>query len=117
MLLTKEQIFAAPDIKSIEVDVPEWGGSVKVKGMSAIDRIDFEKGQEGLQPSEMILKLVLLTCVDENDNRLFADDDLKELQKKSPTAILKIFNESVKLNTLSDKVIEDKAENFPDDHS
>jgi len=117
MLLTKEQIFAAQDLQSIDIDIPEWGGSVKVRAMSAIDRINFEKEQKDLQPSEMVLKLVLLTCIDDAGDRLFENDDLEQLQLKSPNAILKIFNESIKLNVLNDKKIEEQAENFQKDHS
>lgn len=117
MLLSKEQIFAAQDLQSVDVDVPEWGGQVKVKSMSAIDRINFEKVQEGLQNSELIIQLVLLTCIDADGNRLFNNDDLTKLQEKSPNVILRIFNEAIKLNLLNDKKIEDEAENFPKDHS
>ena len=85
MLLSKEQIFAAQDLQSIDVDVPEWGGQVKVKAMSAIDRINFEKCQKDMHESELILQIVLLTCVDDKGERLFSNDDLVQLQQKSPT--------------------------------
>lgn len=117
MLLSKEQIFSCQDLQTVIVSVPEWGGDVKVKGMSAIDRIKFEKEQKDLEPSELIIRLVLLACVDDNNDRLFSNDDLKQLEQKSPVALLRVFNEAVKLNILSDEKIEQEAENFPQDHS
>lgn len=117
MLLSKEQIFAAQDLQFIDVDVPEWGGQVRVKAMSAIDRINFEKEQKDLSSSELIIRLVLLACIKEDGSKLFNEEDLESLQEKSPTVILKIFNEAVKLNTLNDELLEEKAENFQKDHS
>lgn len=117
MLLSKEQIFAANDLQSVDVEVPEWGGSVKVKAMSAIDRINFEKSQKDMHSSELIIQLVILTCIDKDGNRLFTNDDLEQLQEKSPNAILRIFNEAIKLNLLNDDKLEEKAENFQKGHS
>jgi hypothetical protein len=35
MALTKDEILAAPDLKPELVDVPEWGGSVWLRGLIA----------------------------------------------------------------------------------
>jgi hypothetical protein len=34
MALKREQILKANDIKTIEVEVPEWGGTVRLRTMS-----------------------------------------------------------------------------------
>lgn len=118
MILNKDQIFAAQDLQVSYIDIPEWGGQIKVKEMSAADRIEFEKQQSSdLKPSEMIVRLVLMTCVDDNNQRIFSNDDLQALEQKSPSILLKIFNESMKINILNSEKIEEKAENFPNDHS
>lgn len=38
MILSKDQIFKAP-IPTLEVEVPEWGGTVKVRALSALARM------------------------------------------------------------------------------
>jgi hypothetical protein len=41
--LTAEMIFAAPDIETEDVFVPQWGGKVRIKGMTAAERDRFEE--------------------------------------------------------------------------
>ena len=41
-LLTKERILAVDDIVTEDVDVPEWGGTVRVRGLSGTERDAFE---------------------------------------------------------------------------
>ena len=38
MILNREQILAANDVKTRIVDVPEWGGSVIVRGLTSLER-------------------------------------------------------------------------------
>jgi len=42
MTLNKEQILRADDLKTEEVDVPEWGGSVRVRVLTGTERDAFE---------------------------------------------------------------------------
>jgi hypothetical protein len=112
MLLTRQQILEAIDLKSVIVEVPEWGGSVKVRSMSAKDRIEFEANQEKCKTElESIINLLMLTCIDENNQPLFEPSDYQKLQEKSPTAFLKLFKESLELNTLSKDQVEERAKN------
>ncbi len=112
MLLTKEQVQNIDDFKFKIVDVPEWGGEVKVRSMSAKDRIAFEANQDKLKSqTEMVVFLVLYTCVDDDGNRLFEDKDIEMLEQKSPNALLKIFNASIDLNILSSDKVDEQAKN------
>ena len=40
--LSREEILSVHDIVTEEVDVPEWGGIVRVRGMSGVQRDAFE---------------------------------------------------------------------------
>ena len=42
-LLTKSAILAANDLKTQDVDVPEWGGAVRVRAFSGRERDAFEQ--------------------------------------------------------------------------
>ena len=44
-MLSRDTILAKNDVKVEEVKVPEWGGSVLVRGMSGDQREAFEKAQ------------------------------------------------------------------------
>ncbi len=77
-MLTRDEIFQADDIKTEIVNVPEWGGDVKVKGLSGKERDSFEdsfvhrKGKkQRIKPENIRAKLCILTIIDDEGNLLF----------------------------------------------
>ena len=44
MLLNKEQIRQAADIQTQDIEVPEWGGTVRLKSLTGAERDRFEAG-------------------------------------------------------------------------
>jgi hypothetical protein len=110
-LLTRDAILAAPDLATIEVDVPEWGGVVRVRALSGAERDAFEAscmkekhdGKTQFDPRNMRAKLVALCLVDERGLRLFQQDDVKSLGRKSAKALSRVFDAAAKLNGLSDE--------------
>ncbi len=116
MLLTKDQILGADDIVTKEINVPQWGGSVKIRTMTASDRDRFEQqvfsGNTKSERRDNIRALMLSICiVDESGNRVFGEKDVKALGGKSAAAVDAIFSEIQKLNALSDADIDEAAKN------
>jgi len=74
MALSKAAILAADDSKKIEVEVPEWGGSVFLKVMSGTERDRFESEfVDGNRNVEMVrAKLVSKCLCDESGDRLYS---------------------------------------------
>lgn len=115
-MLSKQQILDAPDLPKQTVEVPEWGGSVIVQGLSAYDKDEFEQsiyrpGQPatpgGNAPlvrdlSNLRAKLVVRCVVDEEGNRLFGDGDAEALGKKSAAAVDRLFAVAQRLSALTD---------------
>ena len=93
-LVTKAQISAAVDRKWEDVDVPEWGGEVRLMALSAADRGYIEAGSvvaNGQTPQLKVEslkvyreKLVGMAMVDENFDRLYTNKEITagELGKK-----------------------------------
>jgi hypothetical protein len=105
MALNKEQILQASDIQLKEVDVPEWGGSVYVKGMTGTERDKFESSiiemrgsQQRVNMIDVRAKLACYTICDESGKRLFTDNEVKELAKKSASALQRVFDVAQKLS-------------------
>lgn len=125
-LLSKEQIWAANDILVDEVEVPEWGGSVRVKGLSGRERDAFEAAsllasKKG-QPREVNLKnlrarLIVASVVDENNQPLFDSKDVMRLGEKSAAALERVFEKAQKLSGMTDADVEDLAGNSDGDQS
>ena len=116
MMLTRDQILEAPDLKTEAVQVPEWGGSVLVRSMNGADRDAFEASMITTLPdgtrkpdmANMRAKLVALTVVDEAGNRLFDITDVARLALKSASALERVFNAGQRLNGIG-PVSEDDA--------
>lgn len=116
MALDKSQILEAKDREYDYVDVPEWGGEVRIQSLSAQERDDYhehlvelEVDQEGNPKAKRINNkdaealLCALGIVDEDGNRLFQKGDYKELRKKSARAIDRIARAIRDLSDMSEQ--------------
>jgi len=113
-LLNKDAILAAEDKKFEDVDVPEWGGSVRVRMMSASERDQWENETYGtgkVNTVDFRARFVALCAIDEAGNLLFTPDDVDALGAKSAAAVQRVFNAAQKLNALSAKDIQDLEKN------
>ena len=120
MLLSREQIIRAADRKTEDVDVPEWGGTVRVRALSGVERDAYEAGIVQLRGdgSKVVNlknlrgRLVSLSCVDEEGNRIFTDEDAIALGDKSASALERVFDVARRLSGLSEDDVEELAEGF-----
>ena len=118
-LLTREQILEAQDIQTEVVEVPEWGGSVTIQGMTGRDRDAFEadivqkKGKDfSVNMQNIRAKLVALSLVNGDGKRIFTDKDITALGKKSAAALDRIFSVAQELSGISTKDVEELAKNL-----
>ena len=90
-MLTREEILNTPDLKIVEVEVPEWGGTVKLQELNADAGIALQEemkkiGDAGSQSG--IRELALVLCaIDDEGAPLFKVEDMDALKKKSNRAI------------------------------
>lgn len=107
MSLTKDSILAVTDRKIVEVQVPEWGGSVFVRSMSGAERDAFEFDQLANPKIHIRSRLVAFTACDETGQLLFTLQDMEQIGKKSCKPLDRLFEEAVRLNKISKEDIED----------
>jgi len=102
-MLTREQILAANDMEYGEVDVPEWGGKVRIRTISSKARQDFQKmvGKDGKVAPDFMENLVVAAVCNEEGKPIFTPADVKALSEKSSIVIDRIFTEVCRLNGLS----------------
>jgi hypothetical protein len=114
-LLTKEQILKQDDLRSEIVEVPEWGGEVKVCTMSGFARDRFEAsitGKSGIMDMKNVrAKLAAATIVDENGKLLFDEADIVKLGDKSCAALDRVFAAAQRLNLITNADVEQLAKN------
>ena len=112
-LLTREQILGSDDLLSKVVEVPEWGGSVKVLGMSGAKReqYDLSLHNEDGQVVDFKTKLVALSIVDKNNELLFSIKDVESLRAKSNSALNRVFTAADSLSRVTVAALEDDEKN------
>jgi len=112
-ILTKDQILQAEDIKTEEVDVPEWGGKVLVKTLSGKERDQLEAsvitkpGERNLD--NLRAKIVALSVVDPTGKRLFTFVDAMGLGNKSARALDRVFSVAQRLSGFTPEDVKELA--------
>lgn len=116
--LSREDILGASDIQIKKVKIPEWGGHVYVKGMTAKERDDFEASiirmngkVRKVDMRDLRAKLVSKSICDEDGKLLFDEKDIKELGEKSASAVQRIFTVAQELSGLTDEDAEELLKN------
>ena len=117
MHLSRDDILKANDRVTEEVQVPEWGGSVLVRGMSGRERYQFEASALDQRTGRMNYantraKIVLRCVVDDDGNRVFDDADIDLLGEKSGAALDRVFEAAARLSGLGDRDVEELTRNF-----
>jgi len=114
-ILNRDAILLASDLKAETVPVPEWGGEVLVRGMTASEREHYammvtEFGPDGKPTGKQVLgktqsAMVAMCVIDENGERLFTDTDADALGKKSAKALERVFSVAARLSALNDEAV------------
>lgn len=124
ILLDRAAILAVEDIPAELVEVPEWGGTVRVRGLTGKDRDAFERAMvdingENVQTNwqNFRAKLVARTVVDADNKRLFTDQDVTALGGKSALAMDAVFTVAQRLSGMSDNDVKELTEALKDDPS
>jgi len=115
-LLTRDAILAVDDLPTADVEVPEWGGCVRIRTMTGAERDNLENSLErarskpgGLDVTGVKARLAILTMVDMEGEAMFTIADLPALQNKSGGAIDRLFKAAQDLNALGDDAVEELA--------
>ena len=114
----RDNILASDDLPRESLYIPQWDETVYVRAMTGAERDTYEAdliASKDLQMRErlqnMRAKLVVLTAVDENGDRIFDDGDVEAVGKKSASALNLIVETAQELNALTDNDIEEIAGN------
>lgn len=126
--LSKEQILAADDLVTEDVEVPEWSpdpanpASVRVRMMTGAERDAFEESLSRTKGksvktnlANLRARLVAKTVVNEQGKRLFTDAEAGVLGQKSAAALDRVFEAARRLNGMTEQDVEDLTEDFPEE--
>jgi hypothetical protein len=114
MALSKDAILSADDSKIETVNVPEWGGTVCVRGLKGWERDRFDQwGSEAREKKDLThwrAKLVSLCLCDEAGKSLdFSPDEMVALSGKCAEPLNRVFDAARRMSGLT-QADEDEAE-------
>jgi hypothetical protein len=117
-VLSRDAILDAPDTEYEIVDVPEWGGKVRVKSLTGDERDTYEQSiidQRGTVTAAKLVgaqaRLIALTAVDDDGALLFTETDVRALGAKSAQALSRVFDVSARLSRLRQRDVEELVGN------
>jgi len=113
-LLSKSQILSAVDHKTEDLEVKEWGGTVRISTMSGSDRDKWEAdtyGGDKPKVDDFRARFVALCLVNEKGERLFTDKEVAQLGAKSVAALDRVYRAAQKLNALGEAADEELEKN------
>jgi|APSaa5957512622_1039677.scaffolds.fasta_scaffold55593_3 hypothetical protein len=116
--LSKKDIQKVDDIQIEVVEVPEWGGSVRVKGLGGLEGDLYTKSlvkgkgkKANVDLDNMTAKLVARCLVDDKGKRMFNQMEVAELGQKSAAALKRIYKVAAVLSGIDEEEQEDILKN------
>jgi hypothetical protein len=113
-VLTKESILAAQDRQVRELHIPQWGGMVRLKSLTAAEWEPFAQlcrdrtaQGAGFDIRHIRAKLLQLSMIDAAGVLMFQPEDIPLLEQKSTAIVELLWNECRELNALSDEAVEE----------
>ena len=114
-LLNREAILKANDLPTRDVSVPEWGGTVRVRSLTAADReqietafVDANEAGEALNGRA---RYAAAAIIGDDGAALFTVDDVNALAMKSAAALDRVHKAVADLNRLGEDGVEAAAKN------
>lgn len=121
-VLSRQQILEARDLKEIKVAVPEWGGDVVIREMSAAERLEFERAtlDVGARDPQFLARLLAFVMRDDQGERFFdpsSTEELALLQSKSSMVISRLADRAFEINKLEVMDLQQDVQNLGDPQS
>ena len=116
--LTRDAILTVVDVYFEDVEVPEWGGTVRVKALTGRERDALEasmiegKGKNArVNLNNLRAKLVGRATVDEDGMPIFSDADVAALGAKSAAALTRVYEVAQRLSGITQEDVDELTKN------
>lgn len=126
-LLSREAILGQAEAGELHEDipVPEWGGKVRVKALSGIERDRYERsileekksGRFKTRLEGARAKLVVAAAIDAKGERLFSQADVEALGRKSAAALNRVWEAAARLAGMKEEDLDELVGDLDDDLS
>ncbi len=117
--LSKDEIEKINDRQFEDVEVPEWKSMVRVKGLTSVERDEFEDSRRVGKGKKERMNLVnfraaflVRAIVDQDFKRLWDDKGATVLGRKSALVLSRLFNIATRLSGMTDEDVEEMESNL-----
>ena len=111
MSLSKASILSAEDFQYALVACPEWGGDIRVRGLSAAEQSIIQKKANEKKTDDLAVTLCIMACVDDNGERIFEASDKDALKTKSYSVLERLSKKILELSGNGVDNIDDTVKN------
>ncbi|MHC4867866.1 MAG: hypothetical protein ACYTEX_27665 [Planctomycetota bacterium] len=101
--LTREQILTANDAGCEKVELPEWGGAVYIRKLSAGEFPEMEaivkaRQEDKVSNKDGLLNICILTMCDAEGKRFFTADDKPQLEQRTFESLQRCADIAMQVN-------------------
>ena len=96
-LLTKQSVLSAEDFQYAIVSCPEWGGEVRVRGLTAAEQAFVAKRYNDGKQEDFDVTVCIMACVDELGQPIFDNGDKDQLRRKSFAVLDRVAKKIIEL--------------------
>lgn len=119
MILTKDQIFTANQLQHEDVEIPDWGGSVRIRELTVGEANEIRQLAESLSDkgdtlrTEAVSKKTLsLGAIDPSTGgRLFTEEDVERISERKSVGILMLAAAIMSLSGMTPATAEEPEKN------
>ncbi len=114
-MLQREHILGLSRTLATEaVEVPEWGGQVHVRELTAGERDRFEVQVSDSKRANFRARLAVFAVCDDKGARLFQESDIPELAQLPSAGLVRVCEVALRINKFSDGQIKELEKNSED---
>jgi hypothetical protein len=114
--LTAQEVEAADDLPCAELEVPEWGGWLRVRALSLNTYLSIKESAAQLDGSEnereLTVSMLSAALVDENGHAMFDREGAARLLDKSATAVGKVMQAIARVAGVSPEAVLEAERTF-----
>ena len=96
--LDARSVLSAEDFQYATVDCPEWGGPIRVRGLTAGEQSIISKKIQAKDTGDLAVIAMIYGCVDQNGEQIFSNTDKDALRKKANQVVNRIARKIFELS-------------------
>lgn len=117
MALSRDEIIAAIAARKaevIKVSVPEWGGDVFIRRLSAAEVESSGLSAEEVRPTDVAPRVIAMSLTDADAVPIFTEGDVDALADADMAVVARVFAECIKVNGLGSAELDEAIASFTD---